>query len=278
MTARSAHLLVAVDGSPAAVAAVRIAGRLGRALKAQVAVVHVSPPGLEKHVAEAPERLARDALAATGVSAKVLPRGGDVVDEIVAAARAFGADLLVMGSRARSPVMGLLLGSVSQDVVARASCPVLLVRAGADTSRSPMRILLAIEGTHGSEPLLRITARLAQGIGASVTVVHVSYPLGEELERSLYHADATHGEQAVSAAVAHLQKKKVEATAMQLVARAGISRALAECADSIDAGLIVVGSHGAGRPGEPARADVSTSVFRRTTRPVLVTPETERPD
>lgn len=278
MTARSARLLVAVDGSPAAVAAVRVAGRLGRALKAQVAVVHVSPPGLEKHVAEAPEHLAREELAAIGITAKVLPRGGDVVDEIVAASRAFDADVLVMGSRARSPVAGLLLGSVSQDVVARASCPVLLVRAGADTSRSPMRILLAIEGTHGSEPLLKITARLAQGIGASVTVVHVSYPRGEELERSLYHAEATHGEQAVAAAVAQLQKKKVEATAMQLVARAGISRALAECADSIDAGLIVVGSHGGGRPGQPARADVSTSVFRRTERPVLVTPETERPE
>lgn len=273
---RSARVLVAVDGSPAATAAVRVGGRLGRALGAHVAVVNVSPAGLDRQVAEAPERLAQMELARMGVEAKVLARGGDAADEIVAASRGLGADVLVMGSRARSPVAGLLLGSVSQDVVTRASCPVLLVRANADVERAPQKILLAIEGLHGSEPLLRITTRLAKALKASVTAVHVSYPRGAELERSLFHAEETHGEQAVAAAVAHLRKNKVEATAMQLVARTGISRALAECADSIDADLIVVGSHGTDRRGEPARADLSTAVSRHTKRPVLVTPETNK--
>lgn len=271
---RSARVLVAVDGSPAATAAVGVGGRLARVLGAHVGVVHVSPAGLDRQVAEAPERLATVELAGMGVEAEVLARGGDAADEIVAAARGFGADLLVMGSRARSPVAGLLLGSVSQDVVTRASCPVLLVRANADVARAPQRILLAIEGLHGSEPLVRITTRLAKALKASVTAVHVSYPRGEELERSLFHAQETHGEQAVAAAVAVLRKNKVGATGMQLVARTGISRALAECADSIDADLIVVGSHGPDRRGEGARADLSTAVSRRTKRPVLVTPET----
>jgi nucleotide-binding universal stress UspA family protein len=272
---RSAQVLVAVDQSPEATAAARVGAQLARSLQARVAIVHVSQAGVAREVAEAPERLAQMELAKVGIEAKVMARGGDAADEIVAAALSFGADLLVMGSRGRSPVAGLLLGSVSQDVVTRASCPVLLVRANADTTHPPQRILLAIEGLHGSEPLLAITTRLARALKASVTAVHVSYPQGEELERSLFHAQQTHGEQAVAAAVARLRKNRIEATAMQLVARTGISRALAECADSIDADLIVMGSHGPDGRGEGARAELSTAVSRRSRRPVLIAPETQ---
>lgn len=43
-----------------------------------------------------------------------------------------GAELLVVGARARGALPGLLLGSVSQDVVVHASCPVLVVPLPAD--------------------------------------------------------------------------------------------------------------------------------------------------
>jgi nucleotide-binding universal stress UspA family protein len=43
------------------------------------------------------------------------------------------ADLLVVGSRGRGGMVGMLLGSVSQHVVTHASCPVVVVRAEPST-------------------------------------------------------------------------------------------------------------------------------------------------
>ena len=43
------------------------------------------------------------------------------------------AALLAVGSRGLGGVTGMLHGSVSQDVAARAACPVVVVRASADT-------------------------------------------------------------------------------------------------------------------------------------------------
>jgi nucleotide-binding universal stress UspA family protein len=266
------RLLVAIDGSPASRRAVQMAAQIAMAERASVYVVHV-PRTDEFNAAEDCEQAALRELAQAGVDAHLEIRGGDAADEIVAAAHSTRAGLLVMGSRGRSAVGGLLLGSVSQDVAARATCPVLLVRADADLAAPVHAILLAIEGIAGSDSLLAVTADLAKSLKAKVVVVHASYPRGEDLERSLYHALRTHGEQAVAAAVAKLRRSGVDAGEMTLTTRSGISRALATCADSIGAGLIVIGAHSPNRVGEGAGTDLSMAVSRRTTRPVLVTRE-----
>ncbi|MGW3955508.1 universal stress protein [Streptomyces sp. NPDC004752] len=53
---------------------------------------------------------------------------GHAVESLVAAAA--GAELLVLGSRGHTGVVGFLLGSVGQQVIAEAARPVVLVRAG----------------------------------------------------------------------------------------------------------------------------------------------------
>lgn len=55
-------------------------------------------------------------------------RGEDAADELLRAAHAHDADLIVIGIRHRSPVGKLLLGSTAQRVLLTAPCPVLAVK------------------------------------------------------------------------------------------------------------------------------------------------------
>lgn len=63
-----------------------------------------------------------------GVNVATLVREGPVVAGILEQARAITADLIVMGTHGRTGVARLLLGSVAEQVVRLAPCPVLTIR------------------------------------------------------------------------------------------------------------------------------------------------------
>lgn len=142
---RPLTLLVAVDGSPPSVRAVRHALRLcAEASSAALHVVNVQAPLLyveallgprEKLVEhwsarDAHEALqpAREALERAGRAAEVEIIEGAPADAIVRRAREVGADLIVLGTRGLNPVRELVLGSVAKFVLAQADCPVVVVR------------------------------------------------------------------------------------------------------------------------------------------------------
>ena len=68
----------------------------------------------------------------TGINAEFmqLVRGRNAVDEIEMLIESLNASLLIIGLRKRSPVGKLILGSVAQELLISASCPVLAVKAG----------------------------------------------------------------------------------------------------------------------------------------------------
>jgi nucleotide-binding universal stress UspA family protein len=63
-----------------------------------------------------------------GIRAVGLMMTGDPAEQIVRAARAKHADLLVVGTHGRSGLNRLFIGSVAQRVIASAPCPVVTVR------------------------------------------------------------------------------------------------------------------------------------------------------
>jgi nucleotide-binding universal stress UspA family protein len=64
-----------------------------------------------------------------GVRVETRVRRGQPADEIIAAARATGADLIAMSTHGRSGLGRLVFGSVAEAVLRQAGIPVFLLRA-----------------------------------------------------------------------------------------------------------------------------------------------------
>jgi nucleotide-binding universal stress UspA family protein len=156
------RILVAIDDGVASEWAVRTAGQLAVAMGARVEVVHVlQPVAFVSEVAYVPESVDRTqaerAEVLVGRALQMLPpdvpavgstRDGDPAEEIIKAARAWDADLIVMGSHARGRVASFVLGSTAEAVLRKAPCPVVTV---------------------GHEPVALLTPRRAVPVAAGAT-------------------------------------------------------------------------------------------------------------
>jgi universal stress protein A len=129
------RIIVAVDGSATADRAADQAIELAKSLGATMALVHVvDPDALPVEGASGwAEHDGRNLLAALVKRATLEPSPaafvpiGKPAAEIVAAAREWRADLIVIGSHGRGRVARMLIGSVATAVIHHAPCPVLVV-------------------------------------------------------------------------------------------------------------------------------------------------------
>jgi nucleotide-binding universal stress UspA family protein len=136
------RIVVGVDDSEGARVALRWALAEGERRHARVDVIHayvfeiawIDAQDIERWAAAeqrsanaALRRVLDDAPAPAGVEVTGTVAEGNPVKVLLDASRA--ADLLVVGSRGRGGIAGLLLGSVSQRCVERAVCPVVVVRS-----------------------------------------------------------------------------------------------------------------------------------------------------
>ncbi|MDX1650557.1 MAG: universal stress protein [Myxococcota bacterium] len=148
-----ARILVPLDFSDHARRALEEAVRFARACGARLRLIHayqlpMVPPGAGATAAGAPgamtvpnldgslreasvEALEREAEAVrdAGVEVDVEVGTGPPASCIAEAARAWPADLIVMGTRGASGLAHVLLGSVAERTIRNAPCPVLTVRA-----------------------------------------------------------------------------------------------------------------------------------------------------
>ena len=145
------RILVPIDGSNTALLGLTEALQLARVFQSTIRLLHVASelsidPALTPSVyyelaAEGTEASGEDALANARALAKergvdvevelVETAGARAADSIVAAARNWPADLIVMGTHGRRGVRRLALGSDAELVLRSAPVPVLMVREGA---------------------------------------------------------------------------------------------------------------------------------------------------
>jgi len=136
----SSRILLAVDQMGSADEAANEAIRRARDSGAELVVLSVVetgnlhlPGGRVRRVDQERERLAAGAQVIVrrardvGVRATYLIWEGDPAESILDASVAEGADLIMLGSRPRTNLRRLILGSVSSEVTRRASCEVIVV-------------------------------------------------------------------------------------------------------------------------------------------------------
>ncbi len=89
-----------------------------------------SPETVHKHYARLLEM--RDSLVKLGVRATVQQLENASVETVLEETRKCGADLIILGSHHHSTFYRLLIGTVTDDVLKRARCPVLVVPSDTD--------------------------------------------------------------------------------------------------------------------------------------------------
>jgi nucleotide-binding universal stress UspA family protein len=291
------RIVVGVDGSPGAEAALVWAMRLGDALDADVVAVHAV--GLVEAAHQLEERAkawragGRDVtdhewcarLVDADVAHRIEVIDGDAVDVLLNASEQEQAALVVLGARGVGDRPELALGSTSLRVLQVTRVPTLVIpgTASAGTAPSQLRhVLVGIDRSPASLAALEVAAELAAVLGGSLSVVEAfefdpPFPLGPSA------ADTSRGEEhaleRTAAAVEELVREiRARGIAVQVVVRSGDPAAtLLQIADDVDADLVVVGSRGGGDPADPLLGSVARSVVARGRRPTLVVPAAAGP-
>jgi nucleotide-binding universal stress UspA family protein len=225
--------------------------------------------------AEAAVEAVRPALKEHAASVAVRIVVGRPVPTILHSARSWNADLILVGGSGRRAVSRALLGSVSDEVVRSAPCPVLVAQRRRGTFE---RMLLATDGSLHAEAAVRFVAMLPVPPTSELRVCAVSET-----------PDGSSGSGRDLKAPALLLLEEVEKrTAVQAVARALDALTTLPCPiqSSVrhgDAGreladevrrwvpdLLVVGARGRTAGSEVALGRVTQSLLRQAACPTLV--------
>lgn len=203
------RLVIGLDGSTLAEAALPLAEQLARASKVRLVLVRAVPtgtllapideanPNVLRYVApdsaadadpQAARALAREAeaylakvaadLRERGVISETVVVPGDPADVLLEEARVRHADAIVLTTHGRSGLGRLVYGSVAETVLANSALPILLVRAGMPprephTSDAPLRLLVPLDGSPMGEKVLPVATKLATALTAHVFIVRI---------------------------------------------------------------------------------------------------------
>jgi nucleotide-binding universal stress UspA family protein len=136
-------VLVAVDGSEVSLRAVEHAARIAKQDGAELLVLHVVPVPpfeIQGQLADHYDHARRDAnkwmkdvediasMHGIGAKTEILVGAHSVVDAVIGYAETLAVDLIVSGTRGRTPSRKMLVGSVARGLVEYSSCAVLVVR------------------------------------------------------------------------------------------------------------------------------------------------------
>jgi nucleotide-binding universal stress UspA family protein len=211
-----------------------------------------------------------------------IQEAGYVHEEVLAQLGATHADLLVLGTHGRSGFQRLFLGSVTEKVIRKTTCPTLVVppRAPDVPAGSPIqfrRILCAVDFSASSLDALAYAINVAEESDAQLTVLHVvDFPPMLTEEPTMAAVDLSRLRQA---AASDAQRKLQElipeeartyCTVDTAVVEGRAYREILQQATERQSNLIVMGVHGRGALDLLVFGSTTHHVIRASTCPVLI--------
>jgi nucleotide-binding universal stress UspA family protein len=297
------HLIVLLDGSRLAEAALAPTVYLAQTFGAMVTLVHVieqNPPDRihgEHHLSNPDEAMTY----LREVTQRAFPPGmqieqhvhtfavNDVAKSIAEHAGELASDLIIMCTHGRGGFRDWILGSMAQQVIGQGNTPVFLIhpgRHGEGASFQCRKILVSLDANPEHEKGLSIAEEFAVDFKASlhlVMVVHTLKTLSGETAASarllpgtasmfldLKEKDAA---QYLASHLIRLESLQIPATAE--VQRGDPSKVLLQVAEKSSADLIVLGTHG--KTGLEAfwAGSITPKVSSRSHSPLLLIPVRE---
>ena len=286
------RLLLATDLSNAARRAEDYAGALAASWRAQLTVMSVVEfqPGLDREYAvnqlyltdrmyETTAGLAafKDKLHRRGIETTTRVGTGLPSEEVIAAAKSEDADLIIVGTRGKSGLAHVLLGSTAERVIRMAPCPVLAVPIGMDDHQGEKavsidHILVPTDFSDCSSEAVKYAGVVAGQAKASIELLHILEPAYYGIDFAVETRDER--EQKRRRATERLEVLSAELAAAGIVVKVSLSGGppadtILEFADRSSSHLIVMGTHGRRGLSHMWAGSVTEAVLRRGHRPVL---------
>jgi nucleotide-binding universal stress UspA family protein len=286
------HILCPTDFSKVSIRAETNATALASHYGAGLHLLHVSAPvpvvapygeiPVDVRFFETQREEAREALAlarerarAAGVAAESVEHSGQPAREILATAEKLHSDLIVLGTHGRGGFEHMLLGSVAEKVLRKATCPVMVVPEAAPTDAGVQfsRILCPIDGSAASRDAVAFAVSLARETDGCITLMQAVEPvppigdfgaLDTEEYRRLAAAGAAQSlREAVPADVREWCRTE------DVVAFGKASVCILDTAKTTSADVIVMGVRGRGAIDLAAFGSTTNEVVRRASCPVV---------
>lgn len=223
----------------------------------------------EKQLAAMEQQLMDGGVAAVDVR---LP-AGIPSEEIKKAAQEIGADLVVVGTRGRTGLEAILLGSTAERVIKDAPCPVLAVRAMAGASLPPsiQHVMAPLDFSSPSLDAAEYAIQVANHFGAKLTLIHVLEPIyyGEPELRTVevQQQARTHWQEQLNQLAGSISSLGL---ATETMLRGGVpADSIVESATKQGCDLIVMGTHGRRGWSWLRFGSVAEAVLRQAPCPVL---------
>lgn len=163
-------MLICSDGSEQADHALRLGALIAGGCQAEVTLLGIiESKGHSESILESLKR-GQALLQDKGIQAELITKAGNPIEEIVRRTTESSFDLLVIGAARKEPRGLFWLSSKTYKIVKEVQPPVLIV---AGKSLGLKRGLICSGGKSYIDEAVDLTGRIARGVGASLTLLHV---------------------------------------------------------------------------------------------------------